>query len=109
MVAKRTLTELLDTREPAWPSVDRWIQAAENEVEVLPPDDRMRGTELEEAQVTTRSPMGAVVYETGELLVDHGWLRLLGSGHPRLPRSISAWNRACSAAAQSKPLGFWLI
>lgn len=109
MPAKRALTELLDTQEPAWPTVNRWIQAAENVVEALPPDDRMRGTELEEAQVTTRSPMGAVVYETGGLLVDHGWLRLLGSGHPRLPRSMSAWNRACSVAQQGKSLGFWLV
>jgi hypothetical protein len=36
--------------------------------------------------------MGAVIYETGGLLVDHGWLRLLGSGHPRLPRSLPGWN-----------------
>ena len=43
-------------------------------------------------QVTTRSPMGAVVYETGGILIDGGWLRVLGSGHPRLTRTLPDWN-----------------
>jgi len=33
-----------------------------------------------------------VVYESGGILVDRGWLRLLGSGYPRLPRSLPEWN-----------------
>jgi hypothetical protein len=37
--------------------------------------------------------MGAVVYETGGLLIDRGWLRMLGSGHPRLPRTLPGWNK----------------
>ena len=36
--------------------------------------------------------MGAIAYETGGVLIDHGWLRILGSGHPRLPRNIVDWN-----------------
>jgi len=36
--------------------------------------------------------MGAIVFETGGLLIDSGWLRILGSGHPRLSRSLPAWN-----------------
>ncbi|HWW18120.1 MAG TPA: DUF2625 domain-containing protein [Candidatus Saccharimonadales bacterium] len=106
---KRALTELLEIHQPAWPTVNRWIQAAENDIEVLLPDDRLRGSELEEAQVTTRSPLGAVVYETGGLLVDRGWLRLLGSGHPKLPRSMAAWNRGRSTTPQGESLGFCLI
>ena len=62
-------------------------------VEVLPPDPSVRNRGLEWLQVTTGSPLGAIAYETGGLLVDHGWLRILGSGHPRLPRSILDWNQ----------------
>jgi hypothetical protein len=47
---------------------------------------------LEKLQVTTRSPLGALAHETGGLLVDHGWLRLLGCGHERLCRSLGQWN-----------------
>jgi hypothetical protein len=40
--------------------------------------------------------MGAIIYETGGLLVDHGWLRVLGSRNARLPRSLPEWNEGRS-------------
>lgn len=89
----RPLQELLETKEPAWPRVQAWIREAAHVVETLPPSDPARSEALLAVQVTTRSPMGAVVYEIGGLLVDHGWLRVLGSGHPRLPRSLPRWNQ----------------
>jgi hypothetical protein len=46
--------------------------------------------------------MGAVVYETGGILIDHGWLRVLGSGHERLTRTLPGWNEGRSD-------GFYLI
>lgn len=33
-----------------------------------------------------------VAFHTGGLLIDHGWLRVLGSGSPRLPRALDFWN-----------------
>lgn len=46
--------------------------------------------------------MGAIVYETGGILIDGGWLRFLGSGHPKLPRTLPGWN-------QSRSSGFYLV
>jgi hypothetical protein len=92
MMVRQTLHELLNADEPAWPLVQSWLAEATNEFEVLPPSDPARAEALVATQVTTRSPMGAVIYETGGLLVDRGWLRVLGSGHPRLPRSLPGWN-----------------
>jgi Protein of unknown function DUF2625 len=89
----RELIDLRDTKDPAWPLVQEWLRSATNPAEVLPPTDPQRAEALVQLQVTTGSPMGAVVYETGGILVDHGWLRLLGSGHPRLPRSLPEWTR----------------
>ena len=43
-------------------------------------------------QVTTRSPLGAVALETGGILIDRGWVRLLGSGSPRLRSTLANWN-----------------
>ena len=103
MTERRSLRDLLAVDDPAWPLVQSWIREATNPLEVLLVDERQRGQALEDTQVTIRSPMGAVVYETGGLLVDHGWLRLLGSGHPRLPRSMPVWNRVRAST------GFWLI
>ena len=87
----RTLAELTNTDDPAWPLVSRWIRAAAN-VDVLPADRAEADAALVQLQVTLRSPMGAVVHRTGGLLVDHGWLRILGCGSARLPRSLPAWN-----------------
>ena len=98
----RDLDELL-SNDPAWPMVQELISAATNHVEVLPPDQNTRGEALVQTQVTTRSPMGAVIYETGGILVDHQWLRILGSGHPRLPRSLPAWNNT------TQPSGLLLV
>jgi hypothetical protein len=88
----RSLDELIVTSEAAWPEVSGWIAEATNPVEVLPVDGAAREPALLKLQVTTRSPMGAIVFETGGLLVDTGWLRILGSGHPRLPRTLPEWN-----------------
>ena len=46
--------------------------------------------------------MGAIVFETGGLLVDHGWVRVLGGGHPRLPRTLPGWNAG-------RANGFYLV
>ncbi len=51
---------------------------------------------LHDLQVTTRSTLGSVAYETGGILVDHGWLRFLGSGHAKLARTLTDWNRGRS-------------
>ena len=68
----RPLRELINTEEPAWPDVQQWIANAKNQVEVLPVNSADRESALLALQVTTRSPMGAIVYETGGLLIDHG-------------------------------------
>lgn len=89
---KRPLKELINLEEPGWKIVQEWIEAAKNHVEVLPPSSPQREEALFETQVTSRSPLGAIVYDSGGLLIDHGWIRILGSGHPRLNRSLPKWN-----------------
>lgn len=89
---QRSLPDLLDHVDPMWPLIQQWLTLATHPVEVLP----VRRPEAEAAlftlQVTTRSPLGAVAWETGGILVDHGWLRLLGAGSPRLRDSLLSWN-----------------
>lgn len=43
-------------------------------------------------QVTAHSSLGAVALQTGGLLVDDGWLRILGSGCARMQRDLVGWN-----------------
>jgi hypothetical protein len=37
--------------------------------------------------------MGAIIYETGGILVDDGWVRILGSGSAALNRDLMTWNK----------------
>lgn len=87
----RTLNELLDRDDPAFPLIRQWAGEADIPVELLPPSAG-RDDVLLSLQVTTRSPLGAIAYETGGILVDDGWLRILGSGHGKLGRNIATWN-----------------
>ena len=105
----RPLSELINTDDPAWPEVQEWIAGATNAVEVLPVNLADRDAVLLALQVTTRSPMGAIVYETGGLLIDHGWLRILGSGHSRLPRSLASWNEGRTMFGDGQPPGYLLV
>ena len=105
----RSLDDLLNTIEPAWSFVSEWIAAATNPIEVLPPKTPDRAEALLATQVTTRSPLGAVIYETGGLLVDFGWLRVLGPGHPRLARTLPGWNQGKSLDGSGQSPPFLLI
>jgi len=87
----RSLSELIDLDDPAFPLVRDLAANAVRPVEILPPS-ATRDDVLWRTQVTTRSPMGAVVYEMGGILIDGGWLRVLGSGHLRLTRTLPGWN-----------------
>lgn len=104
----RTSAELVDDDDPAWPLVEAWVASATNRVEILPAANTS-GDSLVAMQVTTRSPLGAVVYHTGGLLIDEGWLRILGSGHPRLSRSLPSWNAACRTGELRIPPPWVLI
>jgi hypothetical protein len=97
----RVFEDLLDLNDPAMPLVKQWLAKSSRPYEVLAPSERRREVLLD-LQVTTRSPMGAIAYETGGILVDYGWMRFIGSGHPRLPRNIVEWNAGRS-------LGYLLV
>lgn len=74
----KQLNELIDTKESGWILIKSWLETAKNEFEMLPNNINRAESELLSIQVTTRSSMGAMIYETGGLLIDHGWLRVCG-------------------------------
>lgn len=89
---RRSLAELTDVTDPAWPIIRQWAVVARNAVDVLPAERARAEGALLALQVTTRSPMGALALEAGGILVDHGWLRLLGSGSARMSDTLLTWN-----------------
>src|ERR1700754_147077 len=79
----RPVDQLINNVDPGWPVVKQWIDSAKNKVEVLPVDPLKAKDALYKTQVTTRSIMGAIVYSTGGILIDDGWIRIFGSGSAR--------------------------
>jgi Protein of unknown function DUF2625 len=99
----RELDELLSD-EPAWALVESWIAEAVNDVRVLPTDRGRAEETLRLLQVTTRSPMGSVAFETGGLLIDHGWVRILGAGGEAMNSSLASWNGLRDPRSGVRPL-----
>lgn len=105
----RTLNELINTDDPGWPILKEWIGLAKNKVEVLPASKEKAEEALVHTQVTTRSLMGAIVYETGGLLIDNGWIRILGSGCDKMKRSLPAWNKGKTFSEYGEIPGYLLV
>lgn len=84
--------ELIDANELSWALIEEWLKEAKNSYEILPRDEGRAQSELLGLQVTTRSPMGALVYDYGGIVVDGGWLRVLGSGCEQMKRGIYGFN-----------------
>ena len=60
-------------------------------------------------QMPTSSPMGAVIYETGGILIHYGWLRILGSGSFKLPRGLMDWNFSKSFSESGEKPKYLLV
>jgi hypothetical protein len=105
----RPADELIVSKDGAWRQVLEWSRGAKNQVEILPRDPSRARESLYRTQVTTRSPMGAVVFESGGILVDGGWIRILGSGSSRLKRTLPEWNNGKSFREFGESPGFVLV
>ena len=95
---RRTLKELTDVENPAWPEVVAWFDAATVSVQVIASDPVRSSVVLERLQISLGSALGAQAFHTGGVFVDHKWIRLLGSGSPAIPLDI---------VTLTERLGFW--
>jgi hypothetical protein len=88
----RSIDELTSVQDPVWSGMLEAVAASLSPVEVLPVQDSEGADTLRRLQVTTRSCLGALAFHTGGVLVDHGWVRVLGGGHTdrRLPGLANA-------------------
>lgn len=105
----KTINELIIEKDSGWKLVKEWIGTAKNKVEILPADPEKAKDALYKTQVTTSSPMGAIIYNTGGLLIDNGWIRILGSGSSKLNRTLPDWNKGKSFKEFGETPSFLLI
>ncbi|MFJ2480749.1 DUF2625 domain-containing protein [Pseudomonas sp. NPDC087598] len=87
----KNLQDLIDHHNPALPFIEEMLEDAALDFQLLPPSSK-NAEVLSGLQVSTRSTLGSMAYDSGGLIIDHGWLRVLGSGHPQLPRNLIDWN-----------------
>lgn len=99
----KTLTNLIDPTDSGWQLVQDWISTATNAYQILPCTPASAEQNLLYLQITTQSPMGAIAHHTGGILIDSGWIRILGSGGEVISRSLKSWNTS------QKAEGFLLI
>jgi hypothetical protein len=103
------IEQLINKVDPGWTYVMQWIESAKNKVEILPVDTVRARDALFKTQVTTRSPMGAIIYMTGGILVDNGWIRILGSGSSKLNRALPDWNKGKAFEEFGQPIPYLLV
>lgn len=89
----KSLVELVNNPDTSWETIREWISKSTNKAEVLPVNAGLNQKVLYNIQVSTKSVLGCVVYYTGGLLIDNGWLRIIGSGDLKLTRDLSSWNQ----------------
>ncbi|MEW5851397.1 MAG: DUF2625 family protein [Myxococcota bacterium] len=104
----RSIEELV-VADSAWPEMRKALEDGGERVEVLPAGPGRAEATLLALQVTTHSTLGALAYQTGGILMDGGWVRLLGSGHPRLPRDLASWNGLGEPPARVRQSGALLF
>ncbi|GGM76975.1 DUF2625 family protein [Dactylosporangium sucinum] len=75
----RTADELTAASDSAWPALETELRS-NPQLTILPVAVPAGRESLYGLQVTTRSRLGALSLHTGGLLVDGGWLRVLGGG-----------------------------
>ncbi|GAB1266744.1 DUF2625 domain-containing protein [Aurantivibrio infirmus] len=88
----KTLEELINKEDPFINVMKEWVSEAKNHVEILSPSEN-HDQILLNVQVTTHSILGSLIYHTGGVLIDHGWVRILGSGNTDFARDIHNWNQ----------------
>jgi hypothetical protein len=102
----RSLDELI-VPEPddAWSQIEAWCAKSRRPIEILDPRRGDGEATLLAAQVTTRSPMGALALRSGGILIDGGWIRFLGAGNERIGGGLREWNESLGGARLDPPIG----
>jgi len=106
---RMSLNQLVSADRTAWNQVQKMAAAGRNPVEILPRTAQRADTALLVAQQSTSSLLGAIIYESGGILIDKGWIRILGSGCSRLDRSLPEWNKGKSILKGRDTYAFLLV
>lgn len=83
---------LVDRENHAWEEILELLRQGTNAYTIIPAVQEAANDTLSHLQVSTKSYLGAVAYETGGIRWNEGWITLLGAGGPGIFGSLSSWN-----------------
>lgn len=81
---KLSVSELVDREHHAWEELKELLDHGQNKYTYVPAPREAGEDALYRLQVSTKSYLGAVAYETEGIVLDDGWITLLGSGGDRI-------------------------
>lgn len=92
----RSAAELAAVENPAWPAIEALVTGPGSVTRALPIARDAGESSLHALQVSAASALGALALNCGGLLIDCGWLRILGGGSEGLPSIAEAngWQEA---------------
>ncbi|CAN5691860.1 DUF2625 domain-containing protein [soil metagenome] len=105
----KPLSELVVESTAGWDRVTFVASHARNKVEILARDSARASKALLESQLSTGTLLGSIIYNCGGMIVDDGWIRILGSGNQQLSRSVPEWNRGKLAATRNEESFYLLV
>ncbi len=78
--------------ENAWRKISANAAKATNNVRIIPTDTTRGAFALFRGKYELNSTLAAFVFNCGGMMVDNGWLRVIGSGSAEFNRGIVEWN-----------------
>lgn len=105
----KSLSELISAGDENWQKLKRSAERSRNKVEFLEKDSAKAVIALQQSQLSTGTTLGSIIYYSGGILIDDGWIRILGSGSRRLPRNIPEWNAGKISAMRTSEMFYILV
>lgn len=106
-VHRRSAEELAAVDDPAWRVLSSMLESTTT-ARALEVDPRRGRRVLASLQVTARSYLGALALNTGGILADHGWFRLLGGGNDLLD-DLASVNHLDGGEGADEPPAFLVV
>ncbi|NQX44010.1 DUF2625 family protein [Paenibacillus tritici] len=87
-----SVAELVDVENHAWEEIRELLSQGRRVYRLEAARPEAAGQTLVRLQVSTKSYLGAIAYETGGIVFEHGWITLLGAGADGIYGSLTSWN-----------------
>ncbi|GGF67662.1 hypothetical protein GCM10010912_10820 [Paenibacillus albidus] len=87
-----SVEELVDVENHAWEEVRELLSQGISTYRTITAEPEAAANTLVRLQVSTKSYLGAIAYETGGIVFEHGWISLLGAGGDGIYGSLTSWN-----------------